>query len=96
MIQQIITTDDVKAFFQQLLAEGLNFHPDTPFEDYIHGETKRPTYTLAETNIRNQLMEQCFDVCEVVNIDIYDLSYKMFLEYTGLDKEFTLLLDYTD
>lgn len=92
MIQQIKTIDEVKAFFQQLLAEGLNFHPDTPFEDYIHGETKRPTYTLVETNIRNQLMEQCFDVCEAVNIDIYDLSYRIFLEYTGLDEVFPSLI----
>lgn len=61
-----------------MLAEDLNFHPDTPFEDYIHGETRQATYTRAEADIRNQLMEQCFDVCEQVNIDIYEIANEIF------------------
>lgn len=78
MIQQIKTIEDVKTFFQQLLAEDLNFHPDTPFEDYINGETRHPTYTYVEADIRNKLMEQCFDVCDEVNIDIYEIANEIF------------------
>jgi hypothetical protein len=78
MINEIKTIDDVKAFFRQLLDEDLNFHPDTPFEDYIHGETRKPTYSIAEAAIRNKLMEQSFDVCEEVNIDIYEIANKIF------------------
>lgn len=78
MIQEIKTIGDVRTFFKQLLAEGLNFHPDTPFEDYINCETTHPTYTVVEADIKNQLMEQCFDVCEQVNIDIYEIANEIF------------------
>lgn len=43
MITEITNKDDVKTFFEQLIVEDLNFHPDTPFEDYINCETKEPT-----------------------------------------------------
>ena len=36
MIEQIKTVDDVKIFFNELMEEGLNFHPDDSFSDYIH------------------------------------------------------------
>ena len=35
MINCIETIEDVQTFIKQLLDEGLVFHPDTPFEDYI-------------------------------------------------------------
>lgn len=92
MIQEIKTIDDVKTFFQQLLAEDLNFHPDTHFEDYIHCETRQATYSKEEANTRNRLMDECFAVCENVREDIYELSYKLFLMYTGLDKAFPSLM----
>jgi len=64
MIQEIKTIRDVKTFFEELLSEGLNFHPDDQFEDYINYETKEPTYTEEEAVLRNHLLEQAFDVCE--------------------------------
>jgi hypothetical protein len=78
MIQEIRTIDDVRTFFQQLLAEDLNFHPDTPFEDYIHCETRQATYSNDEAEVRNRLMDECFDICELVNIDIYEIANKLF------------------
>lgn len=92
MIQEIKTIDDIKVFFRQLLEEDLNFHPDTPFEDYINCETRLPTYTTLEADARNKLMDNCFEVCESINIDIYELSYDMFIRYTGLDKSFLALI----
>jgi hypothetical protein len=32
----IVSEDDIQSFFTYLITEeGLNFHPDTPFSDYI-------------------------------------------------------------
>lgn len=78
MIQKIETIDDIKTFFRQLLAEDLNFHPDTPFEDYINVETGQDTYTPEESKLRNELLDQCFDVCEREAIDIYELCIEIF------------------
>lgn len=75
-----------------LLDEGLNFHPDRPFVDYIHVDTRQQTYTAEEAQLRDELMGACFAVCETINIDIYELSYDMFLGYTGLDKIFPTLV----
>ena len=79
MIQEIKTTEDVKTFFEELLAEGLNFHPDDPFEDYINYETKEPTYTEEEAALRNNLLEQAFQVCENEGQDIYELCIEIFM-----------------
>jgi len=78
MIQKIDTIEDVKTFFRQLLVEDLNFHPDTPFEDYINGETRQDTYTKCEATLRNELLDQCFDVCERQGEDIYELCMEIF------------------
>ncbi len=53
MIQQITTREDVETFAQQLIAEGLNFHPDDDFCDYINLEIKESTYSESEAQIRN-------------------------------------------
>ena len=79
MIQEIKTTEDVKTFFEELLSEGLNFHPDDLFEDYINYETKEPTYTEEEAVLRNHLLEQAFDVCEKQGHDIYELCIEIFM-----------------
>jgi len=78
MIQTIETIEDVKDFFRQLLSEGLNFHPDTPFEDYINGETRLDTYSLEEAKLRNELLDECFTVCDKFNADIYEIANEVF------------------
>ncbi len=79
MIPEIKTIEHVKTFFEELLAEGLNFHPDDPFEDYINYETKEPTYTVEEAALRTHLLEQAFDVCEKEGQDIYGLCIDIFM-----------------
>ena len=79
MIQEIKTIRDVKTFFEELLSEGLNFHPDDQFEDYINYETKEPTYTEEEAALRNNLLEQAFQVCENEGQDIYELCIEIFM-----------------
>ena len=89
MIQEIKTVEDVKTFFEELLSEGLNFHPDDQFEDYINYETKEPTYTEEEAALRNNLLEQAFQVCENEGQDIYELCIEIFMRdfYTAFPPE---------
>ena len=80
MIQEIKNTENIKTFFNELLAEDLNFHPDDRFEDYINYETKEPTYTEEEAALRNRLLEESFDVCEKDGADIYELCIEIFMK----------------
>ena len=79
MIQEIRTTENVKTFFEELLAEGLNFHPDDMFESYIHTDTKQPFYTEEETKLRDDLLAKAFNVCESECTDIYELCIDIFM-----------------
>lgn len=88
MIQAIYTIEDVRTFFQQLLEESLNFHPDEDFANYINCETSEDTYTPEEAEQRNRLMQAAFEVCEKNKICIYEFGNYMALKYTGLDRLF--------
>ncbi|MBK7425580.1 MAG: hypothetical protein IPI60_00335 [Saprospiraceae bacterium] len=52
--------------------EGLSFHPDENFTNYITLETEEPTYSVEEATLRNRLMSECFTVCEK-STDIYSI-----------------------
>ena len=73
MINKISTIDDVKKFARQLTSEGLSFHPDDDFNDYVNFKTNEPSYNKVDADFRNELMNQCFYVCEKENIDIYEI-----------------------
>ena len=83
MIHKIETIEHVKTFFLQLLAEDLNFHPDTLFKDYISVQSEKPTYSEEEAELRNQLLEQSFTVCERDSVDIYDLGIEVFRPFSS-------------
>lgn len=78
MITKINDIKDVKTFFKQLLDEDLNFHPDTPFEDYINRESRQDNYTPEEAATRNKIMDDCFEVCKNSGTDIYELAIEIF------------------
>lgn len=86
MLRQIKTTKDVVSFAKQLIKEGVNFHTDDDFSEYINLETKEPTYSKEEADFRNELMNQCFSVCKKNKVDIYDIMNEIALKETGLDK----------
>ncbi len=86
MIQQINTLDDAAIFAESLLSEGLNFHPDENFNNYINLITNIPSYTEDEACKRNSLMKQCFEICNKQGVDIYAYMHNIALERTGLDK----------
>ncbi len=57
MLAEIKTTEDVAEFVTELLGEGLNYHPDENFENYVNMETGEASYTAQEALLRNQLNE---------------------------------------
>lgn len=79
MIQAIYTVEDVQKFFNDLHEEGLNFHPDDDFNNYINIDTREPTYTTDEAAERNKLLDQAFDVCDKNGVDIYELCIDIFM-----------------
>jgi hypothetical protein len=86
MITQILTTDDVRAFAKQIIAEGVSFHPDDDFNDYVIIKENKPFYSKQEADLRNVQMSKCFTVCEKEGVDIYDLMLEVTLVETDMDK----------
>ena len=79
--KDIITIQDVKDFANYLVnTEHLNFNSDEDFRSYISYETHKPTYSEAEAVKRNNLMEQCFVVCECKGVDIYEVMGEYLME----------------
>ena len=86
MIKEIKNTNDVADFAKQIIGEGVSFHPDDDFNDYVNFKDDKPTYTKEEADLRNDLMSKCFEVCEKEGVDIYDVTLEVSLIETGMDK----------
>ena len=68
----ISTLDDVKEFAKYLAeVEHCLFHPDEDFSTYVNYVTTEPCYTKEQADKRNELMQQCFNVCDKLEVDIY-------------------------
>ena len=79
--KNITTIQDVKDFADYLVnTEHLNFNSDEDFRNYISYETHKPTYSEAEAVKRNNLMKQCFRVCESEEVDIYEVMGEYIME----------------
>jgi hypothetical protein len=67
-------------FFNYLEVDlQLNFHPDTPFEDYVKCGTEgtdggEVLFTDRQADALNDTMGKCFDFCEKEWLDIYGLA----------------------
>lgn len=65
------TVEDVKYFFCELVDKySLNFHPDTPFEDF-------DVLTKAQAKTLNKKMDRAFKICEKEKVDIYGIGLKI-------------------
>lgn len=65
------TVEDVRVFFLELVDKyNLNFHPDTPFEDF-------DVLTGAQARSLNKKMAQSFEICQRKNADIYEIGLKI-------------------
>ena len=85
---QHITNRQEVAQFANYLVNGLNinFHPDTPFEDYVEIKTKENTFTPEDAVIGNRLMDECFAVCDKDDDEIYDIMGKYLFERLGIEQ----------
>ncbi len=86
MITQIQTSEDVKTFAKEIVADGVSFHPDDDFNDYVNFKENKPCYSKEEADVRNILMNSCFEVCEKEGVDIYAIMHEVLLIETGWDK----------
>jgi hypothetical protein len=76
MIASINTISDVEQFAKHLVqVEKLSFHPDDDFKDYVTN-SNQPFYTTQEAELRNKLMNDCFEVCEREKVDVYGVLLK--------------------
>lgn len=65
---------DVEEFTRMLVREGVTFHPDTDFNDYINIHSGKLTFTKKEAATLNQTLQKCFEVCESNSVDIYEIA----------------------
>lgn len=86
MLKEIKKVSDVKKFASLLTEEGINFHPDNDFSDYINLKTRKPSFSKIEIAHRNSLMKQCFYVCKKNKVDIYNVMCRVYLLKSGLNK----------
>lgn len=85
MIATIRNLNDVENFATLLISEGVNFHPDDDFLDYVSTETRNPFFSIDEAQRRNILMKKCFEICFQKGVDIYDFMNEILLKETGMD-----------
>lgn len=65
------TVEDVKLFFYELIDNySLNFHPDTPFEDF-------DVLTKAQVKVLNRKMDKAFRICDRDKVSIYEIGLKI-------------------
>lgn len=70
-ISDLKSPEDIVRWFKALLfVDGLNFHPDNDFRNYVDGDGEW-TYTHEHADMLNNLMQHCSDVCEAAYEDIY-------------------------
>lgn len=72
------TIDDIRDFFEELKQQGVNFHPDDNFNNYVNVETGQPSFSAAQAAELNDKLDQAFGVCEAEGVDIYELCLEVF------------------
>ena len=81
-VAHITTIDQVEEFTKYLVEDlKVNINPDNDFADYIEYETGKATFTDEEVERGNQLMDECFNVCEANGVDIYELMSEYLFAY---------------
>ena len=73
MIKAINSVVDIRLFLKELKREGLNFHPDENFNNYININTCVKTYSKKNANFRNLLVKRCFVICNIEQLDFYQV-----------------------
>ena len=81
----IKSVSDVRDFFIYLIdVESLNFHPDTPFGDYINTGSGQSCFTDKQAREYDQLMATAVTVCEKADVSVYDISLSLLQSWLKL------------
>jgi len=64
----------VQWFFYE---KNVNFHPDTPVEDYINRQTREPSFMISESQQLNSLIDEAFLFCEKNGEDFYSIGFEI-------------------
>ncbi len=78
MIHHIRTIRDVHQFIKCVALEIDNFHPLVEFQDYTRPDSYFRRYTDGEAETRNELLEQCFNVCAGYTPDFFTYLLELF------------------
>lgn len=81
MIKRIKTLNDVKKFAEDLIEEGVAFHPDEDFKNYINVKDSTPAFSENEAKIRNKLMDKSFEICIKEEEDIYKIMNEVYANH---------------
>ena len=74
---EISTVENVEKFVKFIYEDlNINFHPDDDFKDYIKDVTKEKIFNEADANMYNNLVDECFNVCEKNDVDFYEIALK--------------------
>jgi hypothetical protein len=77
MEKNLQTIEDVQKFLNDCVNYlGLAFHPDTDFFDYVFANGEKIFY-LQLANRYNDLMLQAFDICDELDVDIYEMTLNL-------------------
>ena len=81
-LEHISTVEQVQEFTRYLVEDlKVNIHPDNDFAEYIELNTGKQSFNAEEIIKGNSLMEECFKVCEVNSISIYDLMSNILFKH---------------
>lgn len=70
MLIEINSVAEIKAFVTHLIhEEGIDLHPDIPFDIYLSDQTGEPLYNEEEAFIRDQLLLECLELSEEIGVD---------------------------
>lgn len=84
MLQTIHTPADVVTFARHLIFDqGINFHPDTDFTEYIEKDG-REVFLPEQASTLDHLLAQAHQVCEEAGVDIYELTSPLLWERLGV------------
>lgn len=67
----------------------LNFHPDTPFVDYVNKKNET-LFTEREQEALERTLDRCFEICRTEKADIYGISLTEFNKPLVLRSRFKL------
>lgn len=82
----IATVADVRTLFADLLAAGVNLHPDTPFDDYVEAATGERTFSDEQARRLDEAMARAFTICRDAGVDIYGIGLAEFNRRIGVGR----------